>query len=148
MENEVILDEARAGWNFLEQSYVDSAIHSALGLTLEIVGAGEAIVRYDGAAAAGNRQANVAGGALAEMIDSAVAQAARSLFGSSATVVTSNLTVHFLRPGRPREPLLARGSVEFRGASSAVGQGRIVNSEGQLVAIGFVTVKKVGSNAR
>lgn len=127
-------------WRRMEQTYSESPVHRVLGLSLKVVGEGETIVEFNGARDAGNRRGNAAGGALTEMIDSAVVQASRTLLGPDDGVVTLELKVNFLRPGGPGVPLSTRGRIEHLGRSIAVGVGRVEDPQGKLVALGLVTV--------
>lgn len=132
--------ERRDHWRSMETVYVESAIHQTLGLRLTVNGPGDVSVAYDGTLAATNRGGNPAGGALAEMVDSAVVQAARTLLEESDRAVTLELKVNFLRGASGGEPLVTHGLIDHMGRSTAVGVGRVEDQTGNLVALGLVTV--------
>ncbi|WP_249019449.1 PaaI family thioesterase [Conexibacter sp. S30A1] len=127
-------------WRTMESVYAESAIHQALGLRLAVNGPGDVSVLYDGASAATNRNGNPAGGALAEMVDSAVVQAARTLLEATDRTVTIELKVNFVRGVPSGEPLTTRGMIDHLGRTTAVGTGRVEDQAGHLVAVGLVTV--------
>jgi uncharacterized protein (TIGR00369 family) len=132
--------EDRAWWQDMEGRYGDSPIHAALGLKLEVVEAGKVIVHYDGVATAGNLRGNVAGGSLAEMIDSAVVQACRTRAGREVGTVTVELKVNYVRGAATGGALTTAGHVEHLGRTTAVGQARTTDVAGRLIALGTVTV--------
>jgi uncharacterized protein (TIGR00369 family) len=132
--------DREAFWRQMEGSYLESNIHRVLGLSLQVVGKGEVIVAYDGRADAGNRRGIAAGGALTEMIDSAVVQASRTLLEPEDGLATLELKVNFIRPGEPGKALSTRARIEHSGRTTAVGVGRVEDGAGRLVAIGVVTV--------
>jgi len=123
-----------------EASYADSPVHRALGLSVEVAGRGEVRIQYDGALAATNRRGHPAGGALAEMIDSAVVQAAKTLLHPDDRVTTLELKINFVRAAPAGSPLTTTGSLRHVGRSTAVGLGEIRDSAGVLLAVGLVTV--------
>jgi uncharacterized protein (TIGR00369 family) len=125
----------------MECAYGDSPIHRTFGLTLTVVGDGEVVVRADVTDAAANRQGIVAGGVLAQLVDSAAVQAARTRLGSQDRAVTSGLNVNFLRPARPGGPLTARGSLVDMSRTLAVGRADVRDDQDTLVAVGLVTVR-------
>lgn len=134
-------DRAReAFWRQMEEVYPTSPIHRVLGLTLRVLGEGEVVVAYDGSGDAANRAGNAAGGAVAEMIDSAVVQACRTTLRPGDQAVTLELKVNYLRPGQPGVTLRTHGRIEHIGRSTVVGYARTERPDGKLVAIGVVTV--------
>ena len=128
-------------WRQMESAYGDSPIHLMLGLTLTVVGDGEVVVRAKVTDAAANRHGIVAGGVLAELVDSAAVQAARTRLGSRDRAVTAELNVNFLRPARPGGPLTARGSLADMSRTLAVGRADVRDDQDTLVAVGLVTVR-------
>lgn len=133
-------DEQAALWRSMEAGYSDSPIHKVLGLSLSVKGAGEVEVTFDGRPDAGNRRGNIAGGALAQMIDSAVVQACRTLIAAADKVATLELKVNYVRPGQPGVALRTHAAIDYLGRSTAVGVGRVFDPAGELVAMGIVTV--------
>lgn len=125
----------------MESAYDNSPIHLMLGLTLTVVGDGEVVVRAKVTDAVANRHGIVAGGMLAELVDSAAVQAARTRLGSQDRAVTAELNVNFLRPARPGGPLAARGSLVNMSRTLAVGRADVRDDQDTLVAVGLVTVR-------
>jgi uncharacterized protein (TIGR00369 family) len=129
-------------WAEMEQTYADSPIHRTLGLTLRVVAAGEVAIVFDGTPQAGNRRGHPAGGALAEMLDSAVVQAARTLVGPADQLVTLDLKMNFVAAATAGCPLSTRARIDHLGRSTVVGTGRIEDPSGNLIALGIVTVNR------
>lgn len=127
-------------WEEMQSGYGESPIHTALGLTLEVVEAAKVIVHYDGNPSGGNRRGIAAGGAVAEMIDSAVVQACRTKAGRDVGTVTLELKVNYIRAAPAGARLRTTGQVEHFGRTTAVGQGRTVDETGRLIALGLVSV--------
>jgi uncharacterized protein (TIGR00369 family) len=136
----VSIVEPRPHWRTMESVYSESPIHRALGLELRVEGDGEVVIAYDGCPDATNRRGNPAGGALAEMIDSAVVQATRTLLEDGDAATTLELKVNYVRSAPQGERLTTRGTIEHIGRSTAVGHGRITDEQGRVVALGLVTV--------
>lgn len=128
------------GWKELVDKYHLSEIHNSLGLTLEIPGAGEAVVHYDGSRGATNRRGNPAGGALAEMIDSAVVMAARTLVKEQDFTTTLEMKVNFVRSAEPGSSVKTHGRIDYIGRNTAVGTAQAFDDQERLVALGIVTV--------
>lgn len=127
-------------WSEMEDRYVQSNIHSILGLTLNVLAEGEVEIHYDGRKEASNRRGNPAGGALAQMVDSAVMQSVGTLLTESDFITTLELKINYLRAAEPGASLIARGRVEHCGKSTAVGTARIEDSQHRAVAVAMVTV--------
>ena len=128
-------------WRQLEAAYGDSPIHRTFGLTLTVVGDGEVVVHATVTEAAANRQGIVAGGVLAQLLDSAAVQAARTRLGSQDRAVTAGLNVNFLRPARPGGTLIARGSLVDMSHTLAVGHADVRDGQDTLLAVGLVTIR-------
>jgi uncharacterized protein (TIGR00369 family) len=127
-------------WHEMEHRYLQSDIHSILGLTLRVLAEGEVEISYDGRKEATNRRGNPAGGALAQMVDSAVMQSVGTLLSESDSITTLELKINYLRAAEPGATLTARGHVEHCGKSTAVGIARVEDSQKRSVAIATVTV--------
>jgi len=127
-------------WRELEARYGESGIHRVLGLSLAVNGLGDVEVSYDGRPEAGNRAGNTAGGALSQMIDSCVMQAAATHVEPGDGLTTLELKVNFVKPAPPGGKLTARGLIKHIGRTTAVGTGEIADEQGNIVAIGLVTV--------
>ena len=135
----VTVDEEALRWRRLEQLYLDSPIHRELGLSLHVAGPGSAIVTFDGTDAARNRHMNPHGGALALMIDSVVVQTVQSMLDLDH-ISTIEMKANFVRPGPKEGGLIARAELLHLGQMTAVGEGRVNDMDGGLVAVGLVTV--------
>ena len=77
------------------------------------------------------------GGVLATLVDSAMGQAVRTVTGEGDVPATSQLTVTYLRPGKPG-PLRATASVRTRGEHLTVCEAD-VEQEGRAVAHAVAT---------
>ncbi|ODT86981.1 PaaI family thioesterase [Phenylobacterium sp. SCN 70-31] len=130
----------RAHYDAIEGFYDTSPIHRTLGLKLKVPGDGEAVIVFDGNAGATNRRGDAAGGAIAQMIDSAVVQAARTRLAHTDSTVTIELKVNYLRAAPARLNLSARGRLDHFGRTTAVGSARVEDEAGKLYALGIVTV--------
>jgi uncharacterized protein (TIGR00369 family) len=139
-------------WDVMEATYLESPIHRVLGLDLEVVAAGEAIVRYHGSTCGTNRNGTAAGGLIAELVDSSVVQATRTLLGEGDQVATLELKLNFVRPGPAGHTLVSFGHVEYAGGRTAVGVGYVRDTTDELLALGIVTVSikrtRIASPAR
>lgn len=130
----------QALFDAMEEHYLLSPIHNTLGLTLEVLGEGGAIVHYDGRKDGMNRRGDAAGGTVAEMIDSAVVQACRTMLQPLDSTVTIELKVNYIRAAPANLKLFAKATLDHFGRSTAVGTGRVLDENGKLYAIGIVTV--------
>lgn len=126
-------------WRRQEAAYLESPLHQHLGLVLRVEGPGEAVVTLTPPFWTANRNGTISGGVLATVIDSAVCQAARSLADPRLHVWTVAIDVNFVRPGRLGSDLMVRGRIESMGRTIAVGVGRALNPDGELLAVGIVT---------
>lgn len=86
-----------------------------------------------------NHFGHVHGGALATMLDVAMASAARSLHTETEGVVTVNLTLNFLRAGQG--PLRASGRVRQSGRSLVFCEAEVQDETGHVVATAMGTFK-------
>jgi uncharacterized protein (TIGR00369 family) len=127
-------------WDEMQERYTQSSIHSILGLTLKVLAEGEVEIHYDGRKEASNRRGNPAGGALAQMVDSAVMQSVGTLLNESDSITTLELKINYLRAAEAGAILVARGHVEHCGKSTAVGTARIEDAQHRPVAVAMVTV--------
>lgn len=132
--------EGRALWDAMEQHYPLSPIHATLGLNLIVPGEGESIITFDGDPRATNRRGDAAGGTLAQMIDSAIVQSARTRLGATDSTVTIELKVNYVRAAPAKLKLSARGKLDHFGRSTAVGSARVEDEHGVLYALGIATV--------
>lgn len=86
-----------------------------------------------------NRHGVVHGGALATLLDSAMARAARAIPGIREIAGTIDIQIQFLQPSSGL--LTATGRVEHASNTLAFCRGEIFNEAGQLVALASATMK-------
>jgi uncharacterized protein (TIGR00369 family) len=86
-----------------------------------------------------NHFGNVHGGAVATLLDVAMASAARSTLPEGDGVVTVSMTMNFLRGGQGR--LSAVGRVQQAGRSLVFCDGEVRDEAGELVATSIGTFK-------
>ena len=127
-------------WDELEVGYKESPIHSVLGLSLKVMAAGEVEILYDGRKNATNRRGNPSGGALAQMVDSAVMQSVATLINKADLITTLELKINYLRAAEPGTPLVAKGRIEHCGKTTALGVVRIEDMQDRVVAVAMVTI--------
>jgi uncharacterized protein (TIGR00369 family) len=124
--------------NFAAQ-YTESPVHVALGLLLRSAEDGHCTVELSPDSRGINRHGNVSGGAIAAMIDSAIAQACRSL-DASARTLTVSMAVTYLHAADPRLGIRAEGEVLRMGQDTASGRANVVDGQGRLCATGTATL--------
>jgi uncharacterized protein (TIGR00369 family) len=86
-----------------------------------------------------NRHGVMHGGALATLLDSAMARAARSLPGIGEIAGTIDIQVQFLQPASGL--LTAIGRVEHASTTIAFCRGEVRNEAGEAVALASATMK-------
>jgi uncharacterized protein (TIGR00369 family) len=86
-----------------------------------------------------NRYGVVHGGAVATLLDSAMARAARSMSGVGEIAGTVDIQVQFLQPASGL--LTATGRVEHASKSLAFCRGEVRNEAGEAVALASATMK-------
>lgn len=131
---------SRHYWTEIEKGYGETPVHAALGLSLEITDGGEVRIHYRGLRDAQNRRGNLAGGAIAQMVDSAIVQSCRAMLGHDDKLVTLELKINYVRAGSPGVHVVARGCVDHLGRTTAVGRARVEDMNGKLIALGSATV--------
>ncbi|WP_369253294.1 PaaI family thioesterase [Geodermatophilus amargosae] len=85
-----------------------------LGVTVEDTGDGEATLGFEVRDEHLNPAGTLHGGVVATLVDTVMGQAVRTTTGDGEVPATSQLTVTYLRPGRPGR-LEVRGRVRTRG---------------------------------
>lgn len=113
----------------------------AFGLVGTHIGADQAWVEMPPSEAHTNSRGDVHGGALAVLLDCALAGAARAHDPARFGVITIDLTLHFLATGRGC--LLARATCERRGRALCFARGEVRDAQNQLVALATGTFKLV-----
>ena len=110
-------------------------------LGIEQIGkeAGKATLTMDVRHELHNRRGVVHGGALATILDTAMARAARNIEEGIDLGGTIDLNVQFLAPGEGR--LTATGTVMHMTGTLAFCQGEVRNESNELVAIASATLK-------
>lgn len=88
-----------------------------------------------------NSRGEVHGGSLSVLFDCALASACRAHDPSAYGVVTLDLTVHFLAPGKG--DVIATAVCERRGRAMCFARGEIHDTQGQLLALATGTFKLV-----
>jgi len=87
-----------------------------------------------------NRLPAAHGGVLMTLLDVAMARAATSLDDApTTTVVTVQMSTHFVKPGRG--PLTAEGRVLSAGGSLCTCEARVIDGDGALIASSMGTFK-------
>ena len=108
-----------------------------LGVRSEQTGEGRAVARFEASDEHLNPAGTVHGGVLATLVDTAMGQAVRSAAGDDDVPATSQLTVTYLRPGRPGV-LEVSASVRTRGEHLTVVEAE-VEQDGSPVAHALAT---------
>ena len=111
-------------------------MHQVLGLTIERVEPGDAVVAMPVAGSALNGSGNLHGGAIATLLDVACGIAAASAKGIDRhqhTMVTTDMHVRFL--GRAKTAhVRGEGKVVRAGRQLVVVEGRVVDHDGNVIA--------------
>ncbi len=89
-----------------------------------------------------NRHGTVQGGFLAAMLDSTTAVAVLATLAEAETVVTTELSVSYLRPAAPGA-LTGVGRVLERGDRDARSEGEILDASGRVLARGTASLRIV-----
>jgi uncharacterized protein (TIGR00369 family) len=114
-----------------------SGFAERLGARSEQTGEGSATVRFTATDEHLNPAGTVHGGVLATLVDTAMGQAVRSATGEHDVPATSQLTVTYLRPGKPGE-LEVTASVRTRGEHLTVCEAD-VEQDGRALAHAVAT---------
>ena len=126
--------EPSAGNVSIESPFID-----ALGVQLVKAADGESEVRMPLQDAHMNTWGIAHGGVTMTLLDAALALAARSVAGDGIGVVTVEMKVNFMQPGRGE--LRATGRVLHRSTTMAYCEGEIRDSEGHFVGKALGTFK-------
>ncbi|AOY95183.1 phenylacetic acid degradation-like protein [Cupriavidus sp. USMAA2-4] len=113
----------------------------AFGLRGEAIGNDQARVRMQHNTDYTNSRGDVHGGAIATLLDCALSCAARSHDPARYGVVTVDLTVHFIAPGRG--DVIGLGFCERRGRALSFVRGEVRDEAGELLALATGTFKLV-----
>jgi len=82
---------------------IEGGFAERLGAEVEATGRGTARVRFEAREEHLNAAGTLHGGVLATLVDTAMGMAVRSATGADDVPATSQLTVTYLRPGKPRQ---------------------------------------------
>ena len=110
-----------------------------LGLEAVEVGSGRVVLQMNPRPEILNRRGVVHGGALATLLDSAMARASRTLEGVTELAGTTDLHVQFMRPAIG--PLRTEAWVEHAGGTLAFCRGEVRDAEGRMVAAGSASMR-------
>lgn len=116
-----------------------AAFANWLGIVVLEADAGRSVLRLPIKAELANRRDHVHGGAIATLVDSAMALATRSTEVGLETGGTIDLNIHFLAPGKGA--LLATATVTRAGRSVAFCQCEVRDESGKLVATSMSSFK-------
>ncbi|WP_091111955.1 PaaI family thioesterase [Geodermatophilus dictyosporus] len=108
-----------------------------LGAALQEAGDGAATLAFDAGDEHLNPAGTLHGGVLATLVDTVMGQAVRTTTGDGEVPATSQLTVTYLRPGRPGR-LDVRGRVRTRGEHLTICEAD-VEQDGKAVAHAVAT---------
>ena len=108
-----------------------------LGVTVEDTGDGEATLGFEVRDEHLNPAGTLHGGVVATLVDTVMGQAVRTTTGDGEVPATSQLTVTYLRPGRPGR-LEVRGRVRTRGQHLTICEAD-VEQEGKGIAHAVAT---------
>lgn len=110
-----------------------------LGIVLETLGDGHVVMRMVPRAETHNRRGVVHGGALASLLDSAMARAARTIDGVAELGGTTDLHVQFLQPALGE--LRAEAWVQHAGGTLAFCRAELRDASGALVGSGTASMR-------
>ncbi len=88
------------------------------------------------------------GGVIATLLDSVMGMVANRSSPPDHYLVTAQLNVHFIRPAFEGETLIASAQVRHAGKKTAMAQGEIQTSNGELVATASATFVYVAHDDR
>ena len=108
-----------------------------LGVTVEDTGDGEATLGFEVRDEHLNPAGTLHGGVVATLVDTVMGQAVRTTTGDGEVPATSQLTVTYLRPGKPGR-LEVRGRVRTRGEHLTICEAD-VEQEGKGIAHAVAT---------
>lgn len=121
------------------------AMARAMALRGEAIGQDRARIRMLYQAEQTNSRGDVHGGAIATLLDCALAAAVRSHAPVAFGVVTIDLTLHFVSAGGG--DLIGTAQCERRGNSISFARGEVRAEDGTLVALASGTFKLMARNA-
>lgn len=123
----------------VRQAFQDSPYWQLLGMRIEHAEPGSARLALPHKNALLQICGQVHGGAIASLIDSAVAVALSLTLSPTEKATTVELKVNYLEPVRTAGEIFAHSKIRKRGKSLIVGTTEVVDEAGRLLAIGTVT---------
>ncbi len=84
------------------------------------------------------RRGHVHGGVIATLIDASIGCAIRSLLKDEEISATIELKTNYIRPAISGK-LIGKAEIVQRGKTIAVGESKVFNDEGKLIAMGVAT---------
>jgi uncharacterized protein (TIGR00369 family) len=120
---------------------VQRPFYKLIGVTVLEAADGASLVRLEPTAETANVRGDVHGGALATMLDAALANAARSVTAAGSGVATVNLSINYLAPGQGT--LIARGRVVRAGRSLVSAEATVTDAAGAAVAQAIGTLRVI-----
>ena len=105
--------------------------------------AGQSLVRLVSKPELTNSRGDVHGGAVATLLDAAMATAARSVMAPDDGVATISLTVNYLQPGTSL--LEGHGKVVRAGRSVLSVEATVTSMDGHVVAHGVGTMRRIAA---
>jgi uncharacterized protein (TIGR00369 family) len=133
----------------LNPAYVDAVINAfkevpyfqLLGMSMKSLAKGQCEMIIPAEHKHLNPHAGVHGGVVASIIDASCYWAAYSGMKTENAIVTIDLKISYLSPGREGETLLATGQAVKPGRTTGVAEAKVVAAEsGRLVGYGSATV--------
>jgi uncharacterized protein (TIGR00369 family) len=127
----------------IRERMATSAFHTWMGMRVEEVGEGEAVLALESSQHHLNLQGLIHGGVIATLADTAAGLALRSTIEPGTRHVTINLDVQYLRPAR-EGTLTARGRVVRAGRSIGFADAEVTDGGGTVIARAQATVALSG----
>lgn len=110
-----------------------------LGLELQSIGEGRAVIRLPYASHFGNSRGEVHGGIVASLLDITLSQALRSAIEGQIDVATISMTTNYLAPAVG--VLTCHGHVVRSGRSIAFAEGEVIDEKGHNVCRASATYR-------
>ena len=113
-----------------------------LGLEIREEANGQSAVHLPSNPDLANQRGEVHGGAIATLLDTAMARASRSSLSAGSMVTTISMTVNFLAPGSG--PLTGLGHVTRAGRTVIAAEATVEDSRGVTIARALGTFRTIG----
>jgi uncharacterized protein (TIGR00369 family) len=116
----------------MSEDTIQGGYAERLGARIDAAADGEARLRFEALDEHLNATGTLHGGVLATLVDTAMGQAVRSATGEDDVPATSQLTVTYLRPGKPG-PLTVTARVRTKGEHLTVCEADVEQDGRELV---------------